>query len=403
MPGPIGNNNRVSTFRNTGTGAASETSRTSSTSDSPDVDDVLDSDAFEDGGARPSAYNGSAAPSTVFSAPADLANEMRRRMMEAHLGGGAKTGSFDWARGPRAGVGRSLVDAKKSKDLASKTLERGAAAAEAAPTEESKSPFKDWSASATVFSAGKGGDVTWRQAEGEKDLGAGVKAKGEAHAGRLWGVAMADASVDLKNLSGKVGASAVGQAHVVGAEGSLTKGYGDAEKVGGELTAFGKAFVGAEAKGDVGLEVKPREGTVKVGGGVEAFAGAKATAFLRPSLKIAGEDISSFSGVTAEAYAGVGVKARAEAGIEKGRFKAKVELGAALGVGVGVGVNVDVNLVGVANLGKKAAAAVADGARSAGRAVADGAQRAASAVADGARSVSDTVSGAFRSVGSWFD
>lgn len=407
MPGPIGNNNRVSTIRTGGSSATTETSRTSSTSDAPDID--IDSDAFEDGGGRSFAGAASSAASTVFNAPADLANEMRRRMMEAHLaGGGAKTGSFEWARGPRTGAGKSLVDAKKSRDLASKTIERGAATMDAAPTdaapaEESKSPFKDWSANATVFAAGTGGHVSWKKAEGEKQLGGGVKANGEVHAGQLWGVATAEAGVDLKKLEGKAVASATGQAHLVGVEGAIKKEIGNGDVVGSELTAFGKAFVGAEAKAEVGVTVNPKEGTAKVGVGGEAFAGAKAVAFLRPSLKVAGEDISSFSGVTAEAYAGIGVKARVEGGIEKGRLKAKVELGAALGVGLGVGVNIDVNLVGVAKVGKKAAAAVADGAMTAGRAVADGAQQAASAVASGAKSVGNAVSGAFRSVGSWFD
>jgi len=328
-----------------------------------------------------------------------MSAEARQGLMEAQQADKNK-GKFDWARGPRTGASRDLFKKEGSKSLFSKSGERtgrqlGKARVDGDPA-AADGRFKDWSANSTLFSAGVGGHKTWKSVGGETELPGGVKAKGEVHAGKLWGYGMASAAVDLKTAEVTAGVAGKVEARALGAEGSLaTKTLGDDKVVSIKGSAFGKAYVGADLAGDAGLRVNAKEGTAVVGAGVEAFAGAKAAVFARPTLTIAGENISSYSGVSAEAYAGIGFKAKAEAGIEKGRLKAKFELGAALGVGVGVGVSIDINLVGVAKVGKKAAVAVANRAKTAYA----GATKAVGSAVDSAQS---TVKGAFNSVRSWW-
>lgn len=353
-------------------------------------------DAFDDDG-RPSLPRVAAGGMAVLGAGTpELASEMRRRILEAHVG------HDSYARGPSAGVSRTLKDGKSERSLFSKTRERGSASV---PEADSGAPesgrFKDWSASSTVFAAGRIADATFVEKRGEAELAGGVKASGDVHAGRAWGIASVDAGVDLKTGDVTGNAGLRGELHAVGAEGSLTKELGsDDNQVG--MMAWGKAYVGAEAGGNVGVRLSAKERTAKVSAGVDAFAGAKAVAVLRPSVKIAGEDITGLSGVTAEAYAGIGVKANAEAGIEKGRLKAKLELGAALGIGGGVGVTVDVNVVGIAKVTKKGLEKGAEAARDAGQAVVAGARETRAAVSENLDAVGDTVRGAFRSVSSWW-
>lgn len=344
-------------------------------------------DGFDPAGIGPDVFGGVMSP------------EARQGLIEAQTADKNK-GKFDWARGPRTGASRDLFKKEGAKSLGAREKEFtgrqiGKARVDGEPA-AADGRFKDWSANSTLFSAGTGGHKTWKSASGETELPGGVKAQGEVHAGKLWGYGMASAEVDLKNAEVKVGVAGKVEARAIGAEGSLTtKTLGNDKVASISGSAYGKAYVGADVAGDAGLRINPKEGTAMVGAGVEAFAGAKAMAFARPSIKIAGEDISTFSSVSAEAYAGIGFKAKAEAGIEKGRLKAKFELGAALGVGVGVGVNIDINLVGVAKVGKKAAVAVADKAKAV---YASGSEAVTSAV-DNAQS---KVAGAFDSVKSWW-
>jgi hypothetical protein len=312
------------------------------------------SDGFDMGGsdaASAFASGGDMGDASAFSP--DLSMDMRKRMMEAHLTDRNK-GSFEWERGPRAGASRDLIQKKNDRTLTDKSKTWGGKEADkVADSGESGGRFKDWSAGATVFSKGVGGHKSAWSKGGSTELAGGVKVDGEVHAGKVWGAAMADAAVDLKSGAVTATATAAGEVRAIGVEGSASKKFGDDSKASVEAKAWGKAYVGVSAKGTAAVHVDVKNKTAMASVGGEAFAGAKATAILRPSVKIAGEDISQFSGVTAEAYAGVGVKAKAEAGIENGRLKAKVELGAALGVGVGVGVNIDVNLVGVKNVAVK--------------------------------------------------
>lgn len=379
---------RPTTAPSTTTGAES-----AGMSGGPSSDGVVD--AFDNDG--PSAARVMGNPLEIFGTAApELASEMQRRIMEAQLGSGG------WSRGPRAGVSRSLKSGKSERSLVSRGREFGKTteAPNAGAAEPQQGRFKDWSASATVFSAGRIETATLAKKSGSANI-AGVQMSGDVHAGQARGMATADAGVDLK--SGAVSGTAAlrGELHAVGVEGSASRHLVGNDDTNLGAMAWGKAYVGAEAGGAVGVRLSPKDGTAKVSAGVDAFAGAKAVAVLRPSVKIAGEEISSFSGVSVEGYAGVGVKANAEAGLENGRFKAKVELGAALGIGGGVGVNVDVNLVGVANVAQKGVRAGVDVAKDAGRAVADQASAVGNAAASGLNSAGNAISGAFKKARWW--
>lgn len=150
------------------------------------------------------------------------------------------------------------------------------------------------------------------------------------------------------------------------------------------LSGRAKGTVGVEgtANGRLAIDLFGRRPTVKLAAGVEAFAGAKVSAEGRVDTQYGG------AGVRGEAMAGIGVKAKVNAGLENGRFKAKVELGAALGIGGSVGFDVDVNYE---KIGKKAA----DLGRSAVSTVTSG----ASAAVDGAKHLA---SSGWSTVSGWF-
>ncbi len=175
-------------------------------------------------------------------------------------------------------------------------------------------------------------------------------------------------------------------------QGSVTAGavlaqgevQGNAQLGGVNLSGQAQGTVGVvgTANGRLAVDLFGRRPTVKLRAGVEAFAGAKVSAEGRVDTQYGGV------GVRGEAMAGVGVKANVNAGIENGRFKAKVELGAALGIGGSVGFDVDVNYE---QIGKKAV----DLGRSAVNTVVSG----ASAAVDGAKNL---VSSGWNTVSGWF-
>jgi len=249
---------------------------------------------------------------------------------------------------------------------------------------------KDWSANATLFAVEEKGSASVAKlgdmkGPGVDILGGGVNAKGEIHALHVEGEAAAAVGFDIKKKTFKADLSAKGEAHLVGAEGELSsQRYGN-DVIHGQTTVKGKAFVGAEASGNATLAIG-KEG-VKVGAGVDAFAGAKASAEIEQTVGVAGHDIGRV-GAKGEVYAGIGVKAKGEIGFEKGRFKTSVELGAALGVGAGVKINIDVDVVGTAKAVAKTATAAADGLA-----------RGASAAAD---KVSSVASSAWKKATSFF-
>jgi len=154
-----------------------------------------------------------------------------------------------------------------------------------------------------------------------------------------------EGKISLEGGALKATGSAEASATLLAAQGSIHIGKGPYT-----LDASGEAYVGAKAKASGELTIDPAKGiyAAKVGG--EAFAGAKIG--VEANVKL-----GQFGGVgaKAEAWAGVGVAFNAELGIKNGRFKAKVDIGAALGIGFKIGFNVDIDLKGIKNAIKGAA------------------------------------------------
>lgn len=230
-----------------------------------------------------------------------------------------------------------------------------------ASTEKKKDTDK-LAVNATLYQRQISGEASVAKIEGEAKLADGVTAKGNVHALHVAGQGSISGGVDLRNGTIRGDVSGRVEAHLVGAEGSV-----QAKTALGTTSVKGKAYIGAEASGNARVTIDPRKGTVVASAGVDAFAGAKASLDVNQSLKVGGHEVGSV-GAKGEVYAGIGVKANATVGIEKGRVKASFELGAALGVGAGIKVNVDIDVVGTAkaavDVGKKAVGAVADGAKS---------------------------------------
>lgn len=111
-----------------------------------------------------------------------------------------------------------------------------------------------------------------------------------------------------------------------------------------ELSGQVQGTVGAtlRANGDLTVDFSRRP-TVRLQAGGDVFAGAR--------VGIEGRVANDYAGVTgrAEAMAGIGAKARVDAGIENGRIRARVEIGACLGIGGSVSLGVDVNYQAIGN------------------------------------------------------
>ncbi len=185
------------------------------------------------------------------------------------------------------------------------------------------------------------------------------------------------------NIEGKIEAGAV-----------LVQGAIEGKtKLGKHVDLTGKAeasiAVTGSASGSVRVDLFSKKPTVKVKVGLDAFAGAKASVEGR-----VGNDYAGVGG-KAEAWAGIGAKAKVDVGIEGGKFKAKVELGAALGIGGSLSFSVDVNyqkgIDAVVGTGKKAVANI----KAAGSAVIN-------AGSNLANKASNAVSSGWSAVKSWF-
>jgi hypothetical protein len=180
------------------------------------------------------------------------------------------------------------------------------------------------------------------------------------------------------NIEGKIEAGAVlGQVTV---EGKTKLGNTGLEATG---RAEGTVGVTGSASGNVRVDIFSKKPTVKVKAGVEAFAGAKVSVEGR-----VGNDYAGVGG-KAEGWAGVGAKANADVGIEGGKFKARVELGAALGIGGSLSFSVDVNY-------QKAIDKVAG----TGKAAVDTVKNAGSAVVNGASGLAKS---GWKAVSGWFN
>lgn len=180
------------------------------------------------------------------------------------------------------------------------------------------------------------------------------------------------------NIEGKIEAGAVlGQVTV---EGKTKLGNTGLEATG---RAEGTVGVTGSASGNVRVDIFSKKPTVKVKAGVEAFAGAKVSVEGR-----VGNDYAGVGG-KAEGWAGVGAKANADVGIEGGKFKARVELGAALGIGGSLSFSVDVNY-------QKAIDKVVG----TGKAAVDTVKNAGSAVVNGASGLAKS---GWKAVSGWFN
>ena len=106
----------------------------------------------------------------------------------------------------------------------------------------------------------------------------------------------------------------------------------------GPAQASGEASVGANANANAQVALNPLKGDVGVNGGVGAFAGAQAdeTAGLSADGTSATE--------TANVGAGIGLDAKADFGIDKGKIDIGFDVGAYLGVGASADINVSVNV-----------------------------------------------------------
>ena len=184
------------------------------------------------------------------------------------------------------------------------------------------------------------------------------------------------------NIEGKIEAGAV-----------LAQGtFQTKNKIGSvDVTSKTEATIGATgtASGQVRFDLFSGKPAVKVKAGVDVFVGAKVSAEGRVGNDYAGV------GVKGELMAGLALKAKADVGIAGGKFKAKVELGAALGIGGSLSFSVDVNyqkgIDAVVGTGKKAVQTLSNAASS----VANTASNVASGAANLAKS-------GLKAVSSWF-
>ena len=195
------------------------------------------------------------------------------------------------------------------------------------------------------------------------------------------------------NIEGKIEAGAVlGQA---GIEGKTKLGAVD-------LTGKAEATVGATAtaSGQVRFDLFSAKPAVKVKAGVDAFIGAKVSAEGRVGNDYAGV------GVKGELMAGLALKAKADVGIEGGKFKAKVELGAALGIGGSLSFSVDVNyqkgIDAVVGTGKKAVETLSNAASAVGNAASSAASAVGNAASNVASGAANLAKSGWKAVSSWF-
>ncbi|MGF1528045.1 MAG: hypothetical protein ACFCBW_14810 [Candidatus Competibacterales bacterium] len=171
--------------------------------------------------------------------------------------------------------------------------------------------------------------------------------RGSAYAGPLGAAA---------GIEGQLGAD------VLSAQGSAKAGTDlDAFRLGEvdfnpSVGVGGKAYVGAEARGQAAVSFTPTNMGAKVGG--EAFAGAKAAVY----GEVGAGDLGKLGGGV-EGYAGAGIKGEAKLELEDGKFKFALSGGAALGLGLGAEVKAEVDFSAAADLAtgavKEAAGSVA--------------------------------------------
>jgi hypothetical protein len=175
----------------------------------------------------------------------------------------------------------------------------------------------------------------WQRAGSFNKLGGLAQGQGSIAMGQAY--VRGQGSVSFANGALNAKGSAEASATLLDAQGSIRLGKGDYT-----LDASGYAYVGAKANAAGELTIDPARGiyAAKIGG--EAFLGAKAG--------VEGEvKLGKFGSVggRAEAWAGIGASFNAEAGFKDGKFKARVDFGAALGIGFKLGFNVSIDVKGI--------------------------------------------------------
>ncbi|MBV8068943.1 MAG: hypothetical protein JO270_03495 [Acidobacteriaceae bacterium] len=106
----------------------------------------------------------------------------------------------------------------------------------------------------------------------------------------------------------------------------------------GPVEASSEAAVGAGVNGNAQVAFNPLKGDVGAQAGVDAFAGAQANE--TGSVSVDGTTASE----TANVGAGIGVDAKLDVGIDKGKIDVAFDVGAYLGVGAGADVSFTVNV-----------------------------------------------------------
>lgn len=122
-------------------------------------------------------------------------------------------------------------------------------------------------------------------------------------------------------------------------------------------TANAEVGAAASANADIKVDLFSKRPTAKIQAGGEAFIGAKAGVEGR-----LGVGPAAVTG-RAEVMAGIGGRAKVDVGFEKGKFKARIELGAALGIGGSVAGGVEINYEDAANRAKALAGNAVDTAK----------------------------------------
>ncbi|MEM6457131.1 MAG: hypothetical protein AAF772_18730, partial [Acidobacteriota bacterium] len=171
-----------------------------------------------------------------------------------------------------------------------------------------------------------GNDYAQAYYRGQVGLEGQATVGGTATVSTLGVSAAAEANVRATVISAQVGASVNTPSLNIGGEEIYAHAGGDAE-----------AFVGSEAGGEAALTVGANG--VNAEAGVEAFAGAKASA----SGTVGIGDEAQATG-EAEAWAGIGFEAEANAGFEDGKLSVGFDVGAALGIGGSLSADVELDL-----------------------------------------------------------
>lgn len=159
-----------------------------------------------------------------------------------------------------------------------------------------------------------------------------------------------DAELKITTKGVTIGAKAGGS---IGLRGEYALKYKSPEatvagvKLRNDTAVKVSGFVGAEAKGNLGLKIAPLQGQIVASAGGEAFIGAKVAADATTSLTrmVDGKkvELASVTG-TAEGWAGLGISGSAKLGFDKGKFSYKLEGGAALGLGGKLGLSGEIDV-----------------------------------------------------------